>query len=134
MLKDDLVDEETKRMLDDHEKRISVLEGKRDISPGIKKQESVKEFLLTKKPEGDVQKTLAIGYYIEKQKEFDKFNVKDLENTFREARESIPDNINDKVNKNIASGYMMIAKEKKDNCKAWNLTSTGERVVENGFK
>jgi hypothetical protein len=29
---------------------------------------------------------------------------------------------------------MMEAKEKKDKLKAWNLTSTGERFVENDLK
>jgi len=57
--------------------------------------------------------------------------VADLENAFRSAREKLPKNMNDAVNKNIARGFLMGAAEKKDAKKAWNLTSTGERFVEN---
>ena len=45
----------------------------------------------------------------------------------------MPANINDAVNKNIEKGYIMDAK-KKDSKKAWTLTATGERFVENDLK
>ena len=130
------MDEETKRILEDHEKRIKTLEGqpKFDVAVGAEKQISVKELLLSKKPTDDNQKTLVIGYYLERYRGIEAFNIKDLEDALREAREKVPDNINDKVNKNIRSGYMMETKEKKDKLKAWNLTSMGERFVENDFK
>jgi hypothetical protein len=58
------------------------------------------------------------------------FNVADLEATFRAAREKLPKNINDAANKNVARGFLMEAREKKDSKKAWQLTATGERSVE----
>lgn len=78
--------------------------------------------------------TLVLGYYLEKHRDLLAFNIKDLESAFREAKESVPDNINYKVVKNVEKGHMMEAKEKKDNLKAWNLTASGEKFVENNLK
>jgi len=129
------MDEEIKKILDNHEKRIQKLEKLLESKPiQTKKQISVKEFILTKKPKNDVEKTLVIGYYLENFRSMSSFNAKDLEDGFREAKEKVPANINYKVIKNIEKGFMMEAKEKKDKLKAWTLTSTGERFVENGLK
>ena len=122
------------KKLEEHERRISALEGMPQKAIIESKKLSVKEFILGKKPSNDVQKTLVIGYYLEHFEGMDKFNVKDLTEGFRLARESLPSNINDKVNINIAKGHLMAAKEKKDNFKAWCLTNTGEKFVENGLK
>jgi len=120
--------------LEDHESRISALEG----APGKKtlvegKKLSIKEFLLTKKPNDDVQRTIVIGYYLEHFESMDSFNTRDLADGFRSAKDPLPANINDKVNSNIGKGYMMEAKEKKDKLKAWVLTNSGEKFVEEGL-
>lgn len=126
---------EIKRILSEHERRISSLENLIKSKPEkAKKKLSIKEFLLEKQPKKNVEKTLAIGYYLEHYKNISPFNAKDLENGFREAKEPLPQNINLTVIQNIEKGYMMEAEEKKDSLKAWVLTSTGERVVEEGFK
>lgn len=131
-------EEEIKRLMkkiEEHEKRISELEISFHVKPETaKKKISVKEFILSKKPKNDVQKTLAIGYYLEKHEGFPAFNKKDLELNFGNAKERFPENINDKVAQNIKKGYMMKAKEKKDNLKAWILTNSGEKYVENSLK
>jgi len=122
------------KKLDDHENRISALEGmpaKRTQVEG--KKLSVKEFLLTKKPNDDVQRTIVIGYYLEHFESMDSFNTRDLADGFRSAKEPLPSNINDKVNSNIDKEYMMKAKEKKDKLKAWFLTNSGEKFVEEGL-
>lgn len=75
-----------------------------------------------------------IGYYLEHYKDISPFNAKDLEDGFREARESVPKNINLMVIRNIEKGRMMEAEQKKDDLKSWTLTNTGERAVEEGFK
>ncbi|MCP8304915.1 MAG: hypothetical protein H3Z50_05565 [archaeon] len=131
------MNEEIKKILDDHEQRIKALEvllSDKETLKLKKKKLSLKEFILLKKPKDYVQKTLAIGYYLEKYDGFTSFNVKNLEKGFRDAKEIVPKNINDKVIKNIAKGHMMETKEKNDKLKTWNLTSSGERFVENGFK
>jgi len=126
---------ELKKKLEEHEKRITELEKifKSDPKTG-KKQISIKEFILSKKPKKDVQKTLVIGYYLEKFEGMSIFNLKDLEEGFRKAKEKVPENINDKVNKNIKKDRIADAKEQKDNKKAWYLTNKGEEFVENVLK
>lgn len=126
---------EVMRKLEEHERRISALEGTpaKEIQVQGKKL-SVKEFLLSKKPADDVQRTLAIGYYLEHFELMDRFNTRDLAEGFRAAKESPPTNINDKVNLNIRKGgLMMEAKEKKDKLMAWVLTNSGEKFVEEGL-
>ena len=124
-----------RKKLEEHENRIIRLENLFQSKPeAVKKELSIKEFILLKKPNSDVQKTLAIGYYLEKLQGFSSFTVQDLENSFRRAKEQVPQNIQDKIQKNVRKGHMDEATEKKDNKKAYILTSSGERAVENGFK
>jgi hypothetical protein len=61
------------------------------------------------------------------------FNTADLEKGFRAAKEPIPINMNDKVNMCIKNGHMMEAEIKKDNMKAWEITRSGEKYVEENF-
>jgi hypothetical protein len=91
---------------------------------------SAKEFMLSKKLKSETQKVLALAYFLEREEGVTSFNVSDLEVAFRSAREKLPKNMNDAVNKNIARGFLMGTSEKKDSKKAWQLTSTGERYVE----
>ena len=117
------------------ERKVQTLEGTAAsrMSAGTKRQ-SIKEFLLEKRPKDAVQTTLAVGYYIEHVDGISPFSVKDLAEGYRSARERLPANINDKINHCIKDGHMMPVKEKKDGHKAWVLTSSGERFVENGLK
>ncbi len=133
------MDEEIKKILDSHEQRIANLEKiqtstNNDASNTVSKKLSLKEFLLSIKPESHVLKTLSIGYYLEKFGESAAFNTTDLENAFREAKESLPSNINQMVNENIKKGHIMEAKEKKNGLKSWVLTSSGEIFVETNFQ
>jgi hypothetical protein len=122
------------KKLEDHEHRIAVLEGMPERAEIKGKKLSLKEFILTKNPTDDVQRTLVIGYYLEHFEGASAFNAKDLTEGFRSAKEPVPLNINDKVNSNIAKAHMMQAREKKDNLKAWILTNSGERFVEEDLK
>ena len=126
---------EIKRKLDEHEKRIFELESLIKAKPiPVKKRLSIRELIRSKKPKSNVQKTLLVAYFLEKYESFISFNVKDLEEGFRSAKEKVPSNINMFVNQNIKQGYMMEFSEKKDNLKAWTLTNTGEDYVDNDFK
>lgn len=122
------------KKLEDHEHRIAVLERMPERAESKGKKLSLKEFILTKNPTDDVQRTLVIGYYLEHFGGVSAFNAKDLTEGFRSAKEPVPLNINDKVNSNIAKGHMMPVKEKKDKLKAWILTNSGERLVEEDLK
>jgi len=99
-----------------------------------KKQLSIKDFVLSKKPKDEVQKTLTIAYYLENYREMKSFNIRDLKEGFIEAKENVRVNINDKINHNIKSGFMAEAKEKKDGLKAWYILNKGEKFVENDFQ
>ena len=95
-----------------------------------KKKVSAKEFLMTKGLKTETQKVLALGYFLEYMEGMDAFNVSDLEVVFRSAKEKLPKNMNDAVNKNIARGFLMEAADRKDAKKAGCLTSTGEKYLE----
>lgn len=125
---------EIKKRLEEHEERISKLEGLPQGKPVVAKKTSIKEFILSKTAKNEVQKTLAIAYYLENYEGLASFNAKDLEGGFRKAKERVPGNINDKVNSNITKGYMMDVREKKDKLRAWVLTNSGEKFVQNDFK
>lgn len=129
--------EEIQKKISDIEKRLEILEknstrNEKDntIVKARTKSMSVREYLLTKKSSNDVEKTVALAYYLEHLVKMDSFNTDDLEKAFRDAKEKPPANLNDKINKNIAKGYLMEAEQKKESKKAWVLTSTGENFVE----
>lgn len=126
-----VTDDEFQNLVDRVKKLENSFQSKPDV---LKKELSIKEFILSKTPKDDIQKTLVIGYYLEKYNDFSSFNSKDLEDGFRVAKEKVPDNVNYKAIKNIEKGYMMEAKEKKDNLKAWNLTNSGEHFIENNLR
>jgi hypothetical protein len=116
------------------ENRVEKLEritsnGESEVTFSKKKRASAKEFLNTKLIKSDVQRVLALGYFLEYLEGFETFNVVDLEKAFHAAKEKVPSNINDAVNKNIGHGFVMEAPERKDSKKAWCLTSTGEKFV-----
>ena len=100
----------------------------------IGKKLSVKEFMLEKKPKGDVQKTLSIAYYLEQYENMAAINVDDLTQYFRLAKEPVPGNLNDKVNMNIRKGHITEAASKKESKKAWVVTNTGEKFIESNFE
>jgi hypothetical protein len=127
--------DEMDQRLRDLEIRVKALEKRfedEDVVSSVRgKKQSAREFLLAKKITTETQKVLALAYYLEHVEGLEAFNVPDIERAFRAAREKLPANMNDLVNKNIARGFLMEAEEKKNSKKAWYLTSTGERFVEN---
>lgn len=123
------------------EQRVAKLEAKSssphsDILPSLRKKKmSPQEFLATKDAHTEVKKVLVFGYYLEHTEGLESFNAVDLISVFRSSKERPPKNINDVVNKNINPGkFIMDAAEKKDDKKAWVLTSTGEKYVEEELK
>jgi|WetSurMetagenome_2_1015567.scaffolds.fasta_scaffold549600_2 hypothetical protein len=120
--------------LDKIEERL----GKLESTPPLQKDKekkgiSMREFLLSKMPNDEIQKTLLICYYLESYDGTEYFNVKDIESGFRSAKEKVPKNINYNVYMNIKKGYVMEHNEKKDNMKSWVLTNSGSKFVESNF-
>jgi hypothetical protein len=123
---------ELSKLIEDHEKRILRLEAPVGRSPEVVKRKlSVKELILQKQAKTDLDKTVVIGYYLEQHKHVSPFSIRDLLEMFKEAKEPVPRNLNDAVNKNIEKGLLMESEDKKNQKKSWTLTSTGERYVEN---
>jgi len=132
--------ERLKKIVAEHETRISKLEDIVTVKPikireqdRRKKKLSMKEFLRSKRPKTNVHQTLAIGYYLEKYDKMSSFNVNDVCDGFRAAKEPVPSNTQAFINQNIFNGHMMDYKEKKDKKKAYVLTNSGEEFVENDF-
>jgi hypothetical protein len=114
--------------------RVSKLEDFKPINVNKKqKKESIREFIISKNPRNDVQKTLAMGYYIEKYEQEDSFNINDIKKCFKDARERIPPNVADKIQLNIKKAHMMDT-DKKDGLKGYILTNSGLLEVENNFE
>lgn len=127
--------ESIKKQLENHEKRIAKLETQPQIKEEpVTKKLSIKEFILSKKPRNEVQKVLVIGYFLENYEGYTSFNVKDLEDSFRSAKEPVPKNINLAVIGNVSKGHMMEDKTRKDKIKAWVLTNLGEQYVNSDFQ
>jgi len=136
-------------MLQEHERRIKSLEQKMGIGeiavqqlppqpvqpvPVAPKVHSIRQFMVEKSPTDDVQRSLVIGYYLEKQAGLASFNAKDIEKGFVDAREKVPGNVADKILKNVWKGHMMQVKDDKDSLKAYVLTNAGTKFVESGIK
>lgn len=134
-------------LLKDHEERIRMLEQKLGEGHEVKKiveqapapapvskVPSIRQFIIEKAPSDDVQKSLVIGYHLEKHGDCKSFNVKDIEKGFVDAREKVPGNVADKILKNVWKGHIMQVPEEKDGLKAYALTNTGTKFVESGFK
>jgi hypothetical protein len=138
---------EHERRIRELEERITTLTHPSALTGGRKDQEAVaistsstaptaslRQFVVGKNPTDDVQRSLVIGYYLEKHAAYPFFNAKDLEKGFQDAREKVPANVADKILKNVWKGHMMQVNEEKDGLKAYVLTNTGTKFVENGFK
>jgi hypothetical protein len=117
----------------DIERRVTVLE-QRMISAHSApetptKRLSVQEFLAAKKPTTDLERTVMIAYFMEHFTGVSPYNINDLRDAFRQAREPLPANLSDTVNKNIQKGLIMEVGERKGGLKSWVLTASGEAYV-----
>jgi hypothetical protein len=125
--------EDIEDRLADVERRLAILEQRLLAGPApvdaTAKQLSIQEFLASKNPKTDVARTLTVGFYVERFARMSPFNINDLKDAFRQAREPLPANLNDAVNKNIQKGLIMEVGERKGGLKSWVLTATGESLV-----
>lgn len=132
---------EVRKEIEEIKKRLSVLEGSRQEQNVVPireeaegKEISLKEFILSKEPKSDTQRTLAIGYFLENYIKKAEFTGDDIADAYRQAREPVPMNISDMLAKNARAGFIMAGKEKKEGRKTWTLTNTGVRIAVAGFK
>jgi predicted nucleotidyltransferase component of viral defense system len=96
-----------------------------------RRQVSLAEFLKSKNPKSHGDKILVFGYYLEKVMGESSFNMDDIEKCYIQARISKTKNFPQYIAQLIRDGSLMEAEEKKDNKKAWILTDSGLKYVEN---
>jgi hypothetical protein len=106
----------------------------RTASGAVAKKLSIKEFLLESPPTTDIQRTLAIGYFLETHARMVSFTKIDLEKGYGDAKEPMPSNISVNIKHCIKQGHMMEAEEKKNNKTAYVVTRSGEQFVLAGYK
>lgn len=120
------------------ENRVKALESELRGNPVAtkndkKKNISINEFLLEKKPGTAMDSALAIAVYHEKFSGANSFNANDILDLIRKAKQKKPKNINDLINKNISKGYFEEDTVGEDGKKRWYVTNSGTAVVDNNF-
>jgi hypothetical protein len=93
------------------------------------KKLSIKEFLLQHQPATDIQRTLAIGYFLENHTGLACFTRAELEKGYRDAKEPLPSNISVNIAHCIKHGHMMDGEEKKNNKATYVITRSGEQFI-----
>lgn len=109
---------------------------KREKAPGeqitqTEKPMSLGEFMNRINPKSHGDKILVFGYYLEKIKGYESFNLDDIEKCYQDARLPKTKNFSPYITHLIRQGYLMDSEQKKDNKKAWKLTKNGIDYVEN---
>ena len=99
------------------------------ISPD--KELSLGEFIKQKNPKSHGDKILMFGYYLERIKGYESFNIDDIEKCYQDVRMPKTKNFSPYITQLIREGKIMDSEAKKDNKKAWLLTKDGMEYVEN---
>ena len=95
-----------------------------------------RDFLISKSPTTDTEKTLVAGFYIEMLSGKDSFDFDDIEQFFHQAKEAVPANRRDPPYQLVEKGlFRKIGKRVlgKTARNRWALTNDGISRVESGF-
>jgi hypothetical protein len=93
--------------------------------------ETLGEFLdLKGNPEKHTDTVAIFAYWLFKKEGLQCFNVKDIISCYDMTRKAKPVNPNMIINANISTHLFAPAADKKDGFKAWVITRTGEKYVE----
>ncbi|MGQ0455476.1 MAG: hypothetical protein ACT4OU_00295 [Hyphomicrobium sp.] len=98
------------------------------------KKLSIKEFLLQQNFSTDIQRTLAIGYFLETHAGMTSFTKAEIEKGYSDAKEPVPSNTGVNIAHCIKHGHLMEADEKKNNKTAYTVTRSGEQFVLAGYQ
>jgi len=124
--------EELKKRMENLENRVVQLEKLVKMEGGAhlsKKQLSVKELLLRKKPKTYTDKVLAVAYYLEKYRGQKCFSSKEVNDLLKKAKEKLK-NTSDAIYRNVKKGLLMECENKKGGLKTYQLTQMGVDYVE----
>ena len=116
----------TKQEFDDLEKRVADLERVKSSSKNAERREmTVREFILDRKPKSGAEKALCLIYFREENEGVTGgITSKDLSSAFKTAREKIPRNVSDVLSQCSKKGWIACDSENGKK-KSWKLTSTG---------
>jgi hypothetical protein len=91
----------------------------------------INEVLASKNLESHMDKVEAIAWYFLRQGE-DSVTSKDIFEAYAKARLQRPRNLTDVINTSVSAkrGHLMDSPNKKDGSKAWSITRTGEKYIE----
>jgi hypothetical protein len=129
--------EDIERMIREHEGRIKKLEEIFNDKEKItvpQKDVSINEFINKKAASDDLRRTATFAYFLDKHEAKKNFNYDDIIDCFKRAREKLPQNVSDKINKCIKKCWISESNEKKDGKKSYYITNTGITAVETDFK
>lgn len=93
------------------------------------KKTSHKEFLISKSPKFQFEKTLCLAYFEEKYNRKESWSNQDISNAYQKAKEPKPKNLSDQIYKCKVKGWVMEATDG-----AYTITNSGEKIVERGFQ
>ena len=93
--------------------------------------ETLGEFMDQKgNPEKHTDVAAVYAYWLFKVEGMKSFNVKDITSCYDSTRKPKQSNPNMTINQNVATHLFAEAPEKKDGYKAWIITRTGEKYIE----
>jgi hypothetical protein len=102
-----------------------------DNSEGEEGEIDIKSFISEKNPQGEVQRAVCLGFYLEKFRKQKDYINKEIEEANAEAKQFKFSNVTVPLKNAVRSGYMLIVANKEaGRSTARQLTSVGERVVE----
>ncbi len=129
------MDEDIIKMVQDHERRISALEDKKvEATPARFRGQSINEYLLETKASGYTEKTVACGYYLEKERSAESFTPEDIEEIMRAAREPVSKNTSEDIRRGMKKGWVMEHDEKKAGRRTYRITAKGIKAIESKFE
>lgn len=122
---------ELESRVEELENRLDSLEERFSAEPEeLKKGLAINEFIVEKDPLSDNDRTLLIGYYLEKYDGISVFTTGEIKEGYQRAKQKIPANVSDTIQQNIKKGFIAEAKDKKENKNAYYVTSTGVGYAE----
>ena len=113
---------ESQKVVDAEEKRTAEI------------PKNLNEFAATKQPKSHVERLLTIAYHSLHSGEETGINREEIFDGYARIRAGKPRNIHDVIAQCVKKGLLIESDSRKDGVKAWVVTPTGERYVENDFQ